>query len=106
MKIRIRFLEFFLYKYVLHITDPKQRKPKCAQYWPRIENEMSVFDHMQIKLLDQSIMKDDSGNPVSDIIKRNLEVSNGIKGILYVLYKALNLGLMYPSNMGHILNNF
>ena len=63
------------------IIDPKQKKPKCAQYWPAKQNEMELFDHMQIKLLGQSIMKDEIGNPVSDIHKRNLEVSNGLKGI-------------------------
>ena len=56
---------------------------------------MELFDHMQIKLLGQSIMKDEIGNPVSDIHKRNLEVSNGLKGISNFL---LNIRVKIKSN--------
>ena len=75
---------------MLVILDPTQKKPKCAKYWPSKENEIKVFGHMQIKLLDKSPMRDEKDKLIEDIILRNLEVSNGTNGNMFFTNLATN----------------
>ena len=82
---------------MLHIqfSDPTMKRPKCHQYWPERENEVDEFDHVHIKLIGESKMKDGKNQPMDDIIQRTLGIRNTRGGNFIYLSNHIKYTIFY-----------